>query len=108
MLYMCFFTFSFTSHALFINLNTDLFILCFIYIILLFIIKNIYAALSELSAYIDSDLKHDVCECCIYNVINLSNDCECIVNQHCDYCTQKHKHCCNVKYILVEIWVSLI
>ena len=84
---MCFLIFSFTSHIFFINLNTDFFILCFIYIISLFAIKNIYAALSEFSAYINSDFKHDVCECCVHDVTNLSDDCEHTINQHYNCCT---------------------
>ena len=39
-----------------------------------------YAALLEFSVYIDSDFKHDVCECCVYDVINLNNDYKHAVN----------------------------
>ena len=69
----------------------------------MFIIKDMYITLSELSIYIDSDFKHNVCKCCIHDVINLNDDCEHAVNQHCNYCAQKYKHCCNIKYILIEI-----
>ena len=80
MLHMCSFTSSSTLYALFISLNINLLISCFIYIISLFIMKDMYAALSELLIYIDFDFKHDVCKHCIHNVINLSNDCKCTVN----------------------------
>ena len=76
------FHFFFTSHAFFVNLDTDLFILCFIYIILSFIIKDMYVALSEFSVYINSDFKHDVYEYYIYDVINLSDDYKHAVNQY--------------------------
>ena len=42
--------------------------------------KDMYAALSELSIYINSDFKHDVCECCVCDIINLSDDCEHVIN----------------------------
>ena len=48
--------------------------------------KNIYAALSEFLIYIDFDLKHNVCKCCIYNVTNLNDNCKCAVNQHYNCC----------------------
>ena len=62
-----------------------------------------YAALSELLIYINFDFKHNICECCVHNVINLNDNCKHTVNQYCDCCAQKHKHYCNVKYILIEI-----
>ena len=83
---MCFFTSSFTSHAFLVSLNTDLFISCFLYVILSFIIKDTYTALSEFLVYIDSDFKHNVCKCCIYDVINLNNNCKHTVNQHYNCC----------------------
>ena len=84
---MCvFFNSFFTSHNLFINLNMNFLISYFIYIILSFIIKSIYIALSEFSVYIDFDFKHNVCKYCVHNVINLNNNCKHTVNQHYDYC----------------------
>ena len=80
MLYIYFLTFSFILHTFFINLNTNFFISCFIYVILSFIIKDIYAALSEFSIYINSNFKYDVCECCVHDVINLSNNYKYTVN----------------------------
>ena len=64
--------------------------------------KNIYITLSEFSVYINFNFKYNIYEHCIHDVINLSNDCKHAVNQCCDHCAQKHKHCCNVKYILVK------
>ena len=61
-----------------------------------------YAALLKLSAYINSDLKHDVYKYYVCDVINLNDDCKHTVNQCCDCYVQKHKHYCNVKDILVE------
>ena len=97
------FTFSSTLHAFFVSLNTDLLILHFIYVISSFIIKNMYIALSQLLTYIDFNLKHNIYEHCIYDVINLNDNYKHTVNQYYNCCTQKHKHYCNVKYILVEI-----
>ena len=48
--------------------------------------KGMYTALSELSAYINSDFKHDVYKHCIHDMINLNDDCKCAVNQHCNCC----------------------
>ena len=48
--------------------------------------KSMYAALSEFLIYIDSDLKHDVCKCCVHDVINLNDNYKYTVNQYCDYC----------------------
>ena len=73
-------TFSFTSHIFFINLNINLFILCFLYVISSFIMKSTYITLLKLSVYVNSDFRHNVCEHCVYDVINLSNNCKHTVN----------------------------
>ena len=80
MLYMHFLISFFILHAFFISLNIDFFISYFIYIISSFIMKNTYAALLEFSAYINSDFKYNICKHCVYNVINLNNNCKHTVN----------------------------
>ena len=42
--------------------------------------KNMYTALSELSVYINSDLRHNVCKHYVHNMINLSNNYKHAVN----------------------------
>ena len=39
-----------------------------------------YTALLEFLIYIDSDFKHNVCEHCIHDIINLSDDYKHAVN----------------------------
>ena len=42
--------------------------------------KNMYTTLSELSVYIDSDFKHNICKHCVCDMINLNDNCKHTVN----------------------------